>query len=109
MWQLSTKCTPCFRATTRTRSNTLPASLKVARIGRRMPTCVLFVGDGELRRAVSSALCSPAADDARRSTHRVPGQVQLRLPTPNPAVSFPVVGCSESHSVGVVTARLAQE
>src|ERR1700728_16230 len=109
MWPLSTECAPCFRATTRTRSNTLPASLKVVPSVRRMPACAFFVGDGKLRRAVSLAPHSRAADDARRNTHRVPGQVRLRLATLNPAVSFPVVGCYESHSVGAVTARLARE
>src|SRR5260370_7878678 len=109
MWQLSTECAPCFRATTRTRSNTLPASLKAARSVRRMLACVFFVGDGKLRQAVSSAPRNPAADDARRNTHRVPGPVQLRLATPHRSISFPVVGCYESHSVGVVTARLARE
>src|SRR5260370_35295923 len=74
-----------------------------------MPACVLFVGDGNLRRAVSSAPYSPAADDARRNTHRVPGPVQLRLATLNPAVSFAVVGGYESVPVGVVTAPLSRE
>src|ERR1700683_1677004 len=109
MWQLSTECAPCPRATTRTRSSTLPASLQVSRSVRRMPACVFFVGVGKLRRAVSSARYSPAADDARPYTHRVLGQVQRRIARTNLAVSSPVVGCYESHSVGVVTARLAQE
>ena len=109
MWQLSTECAPCFRATTLTRSNTLPASLKVARIVRRMLACAFFVGEGELRRVVSSAPRNPAADDARRNTRRVLGPVQLRLATPNPAVASPAVGCYESDPVDVITARSAQE
>src|SRR5580704_14607966 len=109
MWQLSTEYAPCYRATTRTRSNTLLASLKVVRSVRRMLACVFFVGDGKLRRAGSSAPYNPAADDARRNTRRVLGPVQLQPATPNPAVSFPAVGCYESHPVGAGTVRSAQE
>src|SRR5580658_10839891 len=108
MRQLSTECAPCFRAMTRTRSSTLPASLlKLAPSVRRMPACVLFVGAATLRRAVASAPYSPAADDARQNTHRVPGPTQPRLATPNPAVSFPAAGCYESDPVVVLAARLA--
>jgi hypothetical protein len=76
--QLSIEYALCLRATTRTRSNTLAASLKVARSVRRIPACVLFVGDGKLRRAVSSY--SPAVTGVRRNTHRVPSQYDGGLP-----------------------------
>jgi len=65
----------------------------------------------ELRPADSSARYSPAADDARRNTHRVPGK--FNSPTADcqneSGNLFPVVGCYESHSVGAVTARLTRE
>src|SRR5260370_25364525 len=74
-----------------------------------MPDCLPFGEAGELRPAVSSAPYNPVVAGGRRNTLRVRGPARPPLATATRAASSSPAGCCETHPVGVVTVRLAQE